>query len=681
MIPKNITLITGDTQSGKTFTALEKAKETLMKKVFPIFIVKDNKQRIQLENRILNNIKNANIISKSKENKDKSKLKSKNKYKNIGVCIFHYTHIAYFNELMIDSKTPFALFIDEAHKLGGYKKLSQSGLGDDLHHESIKYEHELALLKEKALELYLITATPQDIIISEPFLTSDNIIKIPKSSEYKGIENWTFKTIPPKKSLTEEDYVDLAMFEPSISSLSVDKNFINIVHELSSVEPLKRTNKFGNQDLHPVNILAKFEIRNEYQRYLLECFKKDCVSCDEQHQEIIDAGWVVCTFNQKGIMLYHNSLEKGKISILNKDGAKVYYPENGVYTFPTAEIGQVWQWLYENGGVERFPRILTVAYKSAEEGITFSSTWTGEEDTDANWHLTHIFARLGESSPCAYIEQTMGRLSGNHGDDIKPVVYCTLKDKEKLLKSYALHVYEVEKCIQKGGKGEKEGEVEGGDEEVEGEIEGEKDEGNQGENQGEKDVNEPPKIFVADYVKDLEVLKNRFPKNYYAIGAKHIRSNIVSNPKAELEDLYVSLCEEFVDVMNLNLDEKELSKLMNSGAGSDVRANGNTNDSTLLTYLEVEFVKNKFKKWHSKDTKISRFMNSGIDPEKKYSIKEFGELCKEYSIESSHLFRNMYEGKTKGMKGNAKAYGKIFYKQGKNVHMYPQLVESFKAYF
>ncbi|MBS0626725.1 MAG: hypothetical protein JSS09_00760, partial [Verrucomicrobia bacterium] len=104
-------------------------------------------------------------------------------------------------------------------------------------------------------------------------------------------------------------------------------------------------------------------------------------------------------------------------------------------------------WLATNGGVQRFPRLIVIAYKSAEEGVTFCSNWSTDPAKDASWHLTHIDALgLSKSSCCSAIEQRLGRINGNHGDGMVPIVYCTDKCQEKLIKGFNFHFEQIKMC-------------------------------------------------------------------------------------------------------------------------------------------------------------------------------------------------------------------------------------------
>ena len=518
---RRISLITGLTQSGKTFITLAVACVNLAYGNIPIFIVKDTKQKNQLITRKnamwkelrkflqkekfpqdLIDIYNGHIYCDSKttrsERKDMDLMVRKcldGTESKIIICIHNENHLTrVYKRINEMQKSNFALFIDEAHKMGGYKIQSESGEGDDMHDEEIKYDTVLSYLKILAEKIYLVTATPQDILMCEPNLYTKGVVWLPENSrEYVGIKDWEFRIIDDF-STSVSGVIQVDTPEKSFA-FSSPPSFLQMMSDLSGQSPIKRVNKFGKEDFHPIIVLAKFELLNERQHMLLESLKSGGRSSNREHQAVIDANWVVMTFNQYGVRLYHESLKGKKITL---GSCIVSSGKNGEFLFPTSEIGEVWQWLALNGGVDKFPRILTVAYRSAEEGITFSSTWTGKQETDVNWHITHEYVKMGKSTCSSTLEQSMGRANGNHGDNLTPIIYCTLDDKKKLILGYNLHYEQIQSiCTLARDKGD---------------------------------------VKVIDVIRELPIFHNRIPKNCYAVKGSRKLIKTKKNPRSIFED-------------------------------------------------------------------------------------------------------------------------------------------------
>lgn len=450
------TLITAATQSGKTFLAIALVNIMLALGYVPCFVVMNLKQKSQLYKRYINDtleLKNFLLTegffgdqldifeepifydSSSHNTFDEDIQACLNgSARRAIICIHHEKHL----QNVLSHMTPesrLVVFIDEAHKLGGYKNLSSSGLGDDLH-GSTKYETALQEIKTHAIKIFLITATPQDILLSDPTLYAYGIVYIPEGTKYRGIICWQFDLIEHTKVSDEEIHAEVND-DGKRKIIGIPKPFMKWMKKLSNEDPIKRTDKFGRRGYHPINVLARYQPINELQQMTLSSFRSDTKPANDEHQEIIDAEWAAMVFNQYGIRLFHESLRGQTITIGNETIVDML--GNGEFLFKNADLGDVWQWLAHNGGVERFPRLITIAYHNASEGISYCSTWTDEPDTDVSWHITHGYIRLGHGASSAAMEQAMGRLNGNYGDDIIPTIMCTLDEKERCIKGHLLH--------------------------------------------------------------------------------------------------------------------------------------------------------------------------------------------------------------------------------------------------
>ncbi len=451
-----LTLITAATQSGKTFLAIGLMNIMLSLGYVPCFIVMNLKQKSQLFKRYINDtiqLKNYLLsegffgkkldifeepIFYDSSNHDtfSADLQSclNGSARRTVICIHHEKHLTNILGYMTPDSN-IILFIDEAHKLGGYKKMSISGDGDDLHGTAI-YDNTLQELKHHAQKIYLITATPQDILLTDPNLYAYGIVYIPEGTQYQGIPCWKFDLICEKTKNSDELMAEVNENGKG-KIIGIPEPFMKMMKNLSHKDPIKRTDKFGKKGYHPINVLARYQPINELQHMTLSSFRSDTKPANDDHKEIIDSDWTVMVFNQYGVRLFHQSI-RGETITIGEETIKDYIG-NGEFLFKHADLGEVWNWLAHHGGVERFPRLVTIAYNNASEGISYCSTWTNEPDTDASWHITHGYIRLGTSASSAMMEQAMGRMNGNFGDTIIPTITCTLDEKQRCIKGHLLH--------------------------------------------------------------------------------------------------------------------------------------------------------------------------------------------------------------------------------------------------
>lgn len=578
-----ISLIYAATQSGKTFLAIALINIYLSLGYVPLFIVKATNDKKQLCRRF---VKDTRKLTKYLVNKGfsmnclsiyekplymDSKTKNREEFHNnlqaclngsrrrLIICIHRSNHL----DRILDNLSPghdskMILFIDEAHKLGGYKKIGETLHGDDLHNENNKYETSLLQIKNSSVKIFLITATPQDILISEPNLYTDSIVIIPTGVNYRGLSRWEFELFDDKNDEDIKIKVDS-------DTVGIPTSFMNMMSKLSKTKPINRTNKFGIKDKHPIIVLAKYEPINVRQQMTLKTFRTDTVPVNANHKDIIDANWVVMVFNQFGVNLFHNSLKHETITLENEIVNDKY--GSGEFLFKKSEIGEIWDWLAHNGGVERFPHILTIAYKAAEEGISFCSTWTGKIETDANWHILFAFFGLGQTTTSANVEQAMGRVNGNHGDDITPVIYCSLRDKKKLLKGHTLHFEQIKALANISL------------------MEGD--------------------VRIMEFVRKLPIFSNRVPRDCYNIkyARKELNTLVNSNSKME-EESFVRHKKALSTLQIINPEEYDPTEELRTSF-SKLMKTENEEDSNSNWV--------KMKKCYNKHGKLYKIINAFIE--------------------------------------------------------------------
>lgn len=159
-----------------------------------------------------------------------------------------------------------------------------------------------------------------------------------------------------------------------------------------------------------------------------------------KHPEI-----VALTYNGGGtITMRGGALPKSAIKI----GRKESNFESKIHSFKDMTIGKVLTWMYRNGGMVKFPRIIILAGKMADRGITFGSD-NYSECVDQNklpWHLTEMYYLTGDKTDQPSIIQAAGRLCGVFPDSLDLTLYSNVAEDVK--KSYLLQEELIQRAMQ-----------------------------------------------------------------------------------------------------------------------------------------------------------------------------------------------------------------------------------------
>lgn len=409
-------LISALYQSGKTFVITAVAAIYLSMGYTPIIVAPKSKQAIQCLNRIkqsfvdvMKNVENVKLDVLY--NSSKNPIDDKTKFENAmnGTCpkcivtFAHTKQIRYLCDLY-KNNTKIILFIDEAHKCGGYKNLSENS--SEHIDENVKYDNDILLLKELSKKVILISATAANILWSEFKLYSNCIFNKLQGPGYRG---------------------------PTSISYNLIKNDASEIHgillHLSLQDPEQRFSQRNNiTDRHPHILLCHAWRKLQDMKEMYNAFIPDIKSDIKLHNSIINANWLVCTFFGEGIKFWHKSLYDTSIEI--NDEISI---DNGTgeHYFSEIEISDMLYWLSHNGGVDRFPRIIIFSYDMAYESISFSS------HLEPYWHLNKLVAIGTHSS--ANMAQLVHRLSGNHYDNLSLECWTSLSNKKKTIKEVELY--------------------------------------------------------------------------------------------------------------------------------------------------------------------------------------------------------------------------------------------------
>lgn len=417
-------LLTALFQSGKTFTVIDLSIIYLACRMTPIIVVPKSVDVRQINKRLESEMKKFvgsmktlgfsddvlsiydEILYHSASNKlddlEKFEMSISRERNRLILCLKHEKHI---NRLVdLDPNSNIVLFIDEAHIAGGYKKIHDDC--DQLHDEGVKYDRAIAQLKAEAAKVILISATAASVMTSEHQLWSDCVYQKCPGPWYRGPAQIEYVLIGIKNA---------------------DEEVLKTFTALSAQQPPQRTvyRDGGRVDFHPINILFHAIRSLDRQKSILQSFHNDNHMVE---QAIIDSDWLVMTYQAEGLRVWHKSFMGQTIEI---GGVKSTDYGSGEHLLSGIQPSQMYDWCGQNGGVKRFPRIATIAYDMAEEGVSFST------NNSPHWHLTHLLLFGNPSS--ARAAQIANRLCGNHGDNLPLTLYASNSNKHKTLKEFTAH--------------------------------------------------------------------------------------------------------------------------------------------------------------------------------------------------------------------------------------------------
>jgi hypothetical protein len=420
-------LFTALFQSGKTFIAIDLIIIYLAMGLTPIVVVPKSSDVNQLCGRIPKEITNFVTEMKAQGFSDESlsiydeilyhstsrpidditkfeKAITKERNRCI-ICLKHYTHIERLLDL--DPDSTIALFIDEAHSVAGYKEYNENV--DLLHDDTVRFDTAIVALKAEAAargKVILQSATAAKILVSEHQLWSEGICQTIPGPWYRGPAQIEYQLIGTKDA---------------------EEEIINAFTQLSRQEPQERIvyRDGGRRDIHPIYLYIHAIRPVNQQKSILQAFHDDNPIVN---QDIIDANWLVMTYQGEGLRVWHKRLMGQTLEI---GGVISTDHGSGEHLLPGIQPYQMSDWCHANGGVEQFPRRAVLSFDLGGQGTTFS------QHNFPHHHLTHALIFGNMSS--ALIAQLLNRLSGNHGDNHPLIGMVSRANKEKSIKEFLAH--------------------------------------------------------------------------------------------------------------------------------------------------------------------------------------------------------------------------------------------------
>lgn len=284
-------------------------------------------------------------------------------------------------------------------------------------------QESLNLLKENASVIYDITATPMTTLMKEK-IDAGNVIILSPPAGYKGILDIQFM------ELTEEScYCSKKDDNP----FEMDKNLNTYIDDFSKTTPYIVKSFWGKQK-HPRYSLVRVGAAIKPQLLIAEYVQK-------KYSDKITA----ITYNGGGygVTIRGNGVDVNSFRI----GRKHSEVKNGVHTFKNLHIGSIIAYL-QNIGVKKFPRIMVLAGKMADRGITFATANYSKciEQKFYPWHLTEMYFIVAKSMSQANLLQAVGRLCGIFPDNIPLHVYTNAS--KDIIKAHGVQEELISRAIK-----------------------------------------------------------------------------------------------------------------------------------------------------------------------------------------------------------------------------------------
>jgi len=246
-----------------------------------------------------------------------------------------------------------------------------------------------------------ISATVMDVVFCESSLKSKNILVLSKPDDYRGLVDILVKILevdPNTRGInnTVNTYQEI---------LESDLNFEPFLDYFSKTEPEYAF--ILNKHIPNICLIKNTRINSNQDLIFDGIVKKYCKNI------------VTIVYNGNGIKMYYRDMVKIKIN--NKNIIPKEYAD--------IDITSALQYLKDNGGVEKFPRIIIISGDYASRCTSFVTE-------DYVWHLTDMYYNPAASTPISEQIQNVGRLTGRNKGKSHLHLHCTNKVANALFYGY-----------------------------------------------------------------------------------------------------------------------------------------------------------------------------------------------------------------------------------------------------
>lgn len=374
---KNI-LIQGDVQSGKTSMMILTAFLYLVYNRDVVFLFRNKTDdKLQFKTRFEQFVK---ILKERHYENRNFKIADRGESIPEHPCVF----MDIYNKKNVQKLTR---QIQRRHPTTAVLYIDEADIRDDT-----KDREFIELVQTIGTKLF-VSATIQDILVSDWKIRGGDIVPLFRSAQYRGFEATEFIEL-------EENEEGELNVEVAIRRVLRDE-FVHPTHPKIVLLSCERTISAMNE-------------------MMLQWMNREM---DEQT--------CILMYTGTGITLYHPLIREDD---LKEHFQKVQLKSHGRFRIKT-EIKNVLKWMSENGGRTVFPTVMILAGDMASRGINFA--YHHPTRSECNWHLTHQIGVKSRHSSCATLNQFM-RIFGNHGDDIPLKFYSTRETIERIRQSYTL---------------------------------------------------------------------------------------------------------------------------------------------------------------------------------------------------------------------------------------------------
>jgi hypothetical protein len=307
---------------------------------------------------------------------------------------------------------------------------------------------------------------------------------------------------------------------------------------------------------------------------------------------------------------------------------------NGQTVYPDTEIKidipDILQYLKDNGGVKRFPRIVILAGELAGRCISYVSR-------DYVWHLTDMYYVPSASTTMPTMMQAIGRLCGRNKGKATLKLYMPEKIMVKILRGMSFYKELVER------------------------------------------VNSDCIIDTMGHETKMCVALENIPIRKSKVSSIKL-TNKVKSPKIKVvkdtEDDGGWSFEKYNDKTSERYTGFDQPESEIEDSEDEIQK-----DDGLEENEYIRLTTKMFPKWSKDSTAIAKFMQN-LDPKKKYTKSEFKEECKKCGVHViSQLLKSPKDQKDTCTKTHSKGFGKIICYKNDKYYLYPSLVSSFTKYF
>ena len=420
-------MASADTQSGKTNFMLCSSVLSMLSGKIPIIVVRNlYGDAQQLKNRCSElSVKLKEYLEKCKaeiftfssvrgDNKNSEQVKrvltKSTSSPCIIICLGNQTQIGNLVEITKDMENhrKFDLLIDEIDHIDyGIKRVVKIiDSKEVIVKEPCGVSYQLNLLKKKAHKVIGVTATPLDVIFSEKEMKSTSQIRLSIPSDYRGFCDVVVEHLPLKMC-----YVDKKQTIMTFSDICMaDPNMLPFLDKYSKKTP--NFSWMSNKHYPNICLIKNGRIINKQEMMfsgIIDIYKR---------------AFVVIVYNGNGVMIHHDDLyEKDNRVLINK----IEVVRNRYSKLPLSDAIQYFK---DNGGVEKYPRMIIISGDLAGRSISYVSK-------DYDWHLTDMYYVPSDSSSVPDMIQSAGRLCGrNKGKSPILTLYSTKKVSDSLYNGF-----------------------------------------------------------------------------------------------------------------------------------------------------------------------------------------------------------------------------------------------------